>query len=101
MAKKNRQPKNTKKQLPSSITGAGNTQPDNLTPPDVSCCIDLSKPLLITTAELISLLSLSKSSIERGVRAGIIPGRVMIGRQVRYHLPTVNEWLNLIIKKAS
>lgn len=102
MTKKNRQRKTPNKKIPpSSITGVPTPISSLLTPPDVSCCVEAPLPVLVTTDELCKLLSLSRSSVERAVRGCQIPGRVVIGRQVRFHLPTVSAWLHDLANKPT
>lgn len=42
---------------------------------------------------LCKRLGVSRSTLDRMVRAGEIPGRVMIGRQARWSVVVVEDWL--------
>jgi len=49
--------------------------------------------ILLTVAQVCSLLNLSRSTLDRMAKAGQIPGRVKIGGQVRYHRQVLETWL--------
>ena len=49
--------------------------------------------LLLTTDELAELLRVSRRAVERWAAAGRIPGRVQVGRVVRWRRIEVLEWI--------
>ena len=51
-------------------------------------------PTLLTVPEVCKLLRLGRSSVYQGLRTGAIPGARYIGRALRVHLPTLEEWLD-------
>ncbi len=55
--------------------------------------ISVSEPLLISAAELASLLKLSTRSLWRHLSAGQIPKPVRIGGTVRWRLEEVRNWI--------
>jgi len=53
-----------------------------------------SKLKLLTEADLRNLLSVSRSTIYRLVRAGVLPAGIRVGvRSVRWPLCTIQAWL--------
>jgi len=55
-------------------------------------------PLLVTVPQLCQLLNVSRSTLYRMEQAGVLPGRVKLGGQVRYHLETVQDWLRSLVQ---
>jgi len=53
----------------------------------------ITVPVLLTIDQLCTWLNLSRSTIHRLDKAGDLPGRVLIGRQVRYHRPAIESWI--------
>lgn len=51
------------------------------------------EPVLLTVPQVVQLLNLSRSTVDRLAAAGKLPGHLKIGGQVRYHLPTLSAWL--------
>jgi excisionase family DNA binding protein len=49
--------------------------------------------LLLTLAEVCAALRVSRSTVERQVKAGAIPGRVKIGGRVRFHRVMFEDWV--------
>jgi len=47
----------------------------------------------MTVPEVCKLLRLGRSSVYEGLRTGAIPGARYIGRALRIHRPTVEQWL--------
>jgi excisionase family DNA binding protein len=50
-------------------------------------------PATYTVAELARLIQASERHIWRLVDLGVIPGKLRLGRLVRFHKPTVDAWL--------
>jgi len=53
----------------------------------------ISVPVMLTIEQLGQWLNLSRSTIHRLDKSGKLPGRVLIGRQVRYHRPDIELWI--------
>jgi len=53
----------------------------------------ITVPVMLTIDQLGQWLNLSRSTIHRLDKAGNLPGRVLIGRQVRYHRPAIESWI--------
>ncbi|MCF6267061.1 MAG: helix-turn-helix domain-containing protein [Desulfuromusa sp.] len=53
----------------------------------------ISVPVLLTIDQLGQWLNLSRSTIHRLDKAGNLPGRILLGRQVRYSRPAILSWL--------
>jgi excisionase family DNA binding protein len=49
--------------------------------------------LLLTVADLCALLNVSRSTLLRLEKSGSLPGRIMLGGQVRYHREKIERWL--------
>jgi len=49
--------------------------------------------LLLTLPQVCHLLNLSRSTLDRMAKDNLIPGRLKIGGQIRYHRPTLDTWL--------
>ena len=49
--------------------------------------------LLLTVPQVCKLLNLSRSTLDRMAKEGLVSGRLKIGGQVRYHRPTLETWL--------
>lgn len=50
-------------------------------------------PLLLTIADVCTLLNVSRSTLLRLEKSGALPGRVKLGGQVRYHRQIIEAWL--------
>ena len=57
-----------------------------------------SLSLLLTVANLCDLLQVSRSTLFRMDKQGVLPGRVDLGGHVRYHRQIVEEWLRKKVK---
>ena len=53
----------------------------------------ISVPVLLTITQLGQWLNLSRSTLHRMDKAGQLPGRILLGRQVRYHRPAIESWI--------
>ncbi len=53
----------------------------------------ISVPVLLTISQLGQWLNLSRSTLHRMDKAGQLPGRILLGRQVRYSRPAIESWL--------
>jgi excisionase family DNA binding protein len=51
-------------------------------------------PLVIPVKGVCELLALSRATVDRLARKGELPGRIKLGGQVRYHVPTLLKWLD-------
>lgn len=65
------------------------------TPPQLpeSASDSISVPVLLTIDQLCHWLNLSRSTIHRLDKAGKLPGRILLGRQVRYHRPAIESYI--------
>ena len=50
-------------------------------------------PLLLTIADVCALLNVSRSTLLRLEKAGGLPGRIVLGGQVRYHREVIENFL--------
>ena len=50
--------------------------------------------LYYNVIEVCELLSISRPTVDRLAKKGLLPGRVKIGAQVRYHKSTLHRWVN-------
>ena len=58
----------------------------------------LGDPLLLTVEHVCTLLNLSRSTVYRMAKSGKLPGRLTFGNQVRYHRPSLELWLQQLVK---
>ena len=56
--------------------------------------------LLLASGEVCRMLNLSRSTVDRLVKAGKLPGRIKIGGQVRFHRPTLEAWLCRLVDNS-
>lgn len=52
-----------------------------------------SPPLLLSVAQLCTMLNVSRSTIVRMQQSGSLPGQIKLGRSVRYHREEIENWL--------
>jgi len=57
--------------------------------------------ILLSVAEMCSLLRISRATLIRMDKSGKIPGRIKLGGSVRFHRETVEAWLKDLIAPAS
>ena len=50
-------------------------------------------PLLLSIADVCALLNVSRSTLLRLEKSGALPGRLVLGGQVRYHRQVIEAWL--------
>lgn len=65
-------------------------------PPAPAAAVDLA--LLLTVPQVCQLLSISRATFYRLEQAGMIPGRVQLMGNIRYHRPTLEAWLIAQVK---
>ncbi|HEY4745090.1 MAG TPA: helix-turn-helix domain-containing protein, partial [Desulfuromonadaceae bacterium] len=53
--------------------------------------------ILLSVAEMCSLLRISRATLIRMDKAGKLPGRIKLGGSVRFHRETVEAWLKELI----
>jgi predicted DNA-binding transcriptional regulator AlpA len=56
-------------------------------------------PLLLTVADVCSLLKFSRTALFRLEKSGDLPGKVKLGGQVRYHREIIEKWLLELVEK--
>lgn len=56
-----------------------------------------SAAVLLSVAEMCTLLKISRATLVRMDKAGRIPGRIKLGGSVRFHRETVEAWLQSLI----
>ena len=67
---------------------------DFLHPPEVSTSFaSVGVSLCLTVSDVCLMLNISRSHFIRCEKAGLIPGRLLIGGAVRYHRDTLERWL--------
>ena len=54
----------------------------------------VTESLLLTVADLCALLSISRASFYRLQKTEPVPGRVVLAGHIRFHRPTVENWLS-------
>ena len=54
--------------------------------------------MLLSVAEMCSLLKISRATLVRMHKSGQLPGRIKLGGSVRFHRETVETWLQSLIK---
>jgi len=59
------------------------------------------KPELLSVNDVCKLLKISRSTLIRMEKAGLVPGRLVLGGSVRYHLDTIKNWLQNLAKHNS
>jgi excisionase family DNA binding protein len=83
--KKKRKPSTIKQSpCPSSFGSAGEVGQGDISNDD---------PLLLTIPAVCNLLSVSRSTLDRMAKTDVIPGRIKLGGQIRYHRPTLERFL--------
>lgn len=58
-----------------------------------------AEALLLTVSDVCALLQISRATFYRLQKSGGVPGRVDLGGHVRYHRPTLEDWLLSKIKE--
>lgn len=53
--------------------------------------------LLLSVAEMCTLLNISRATLVRMDKSGKLPGRIKLGGSVRFHRETVETWLKNLI----
>lgn len=53
--------------------------------------------LLLSVAEMCTLLKISRATLVRMDKSGQLPGRIKLGGSVRFHRRTVESWLQSLI----
>lgn len=53
-----------------------------------------------TLKEMCELLGVSRSTLDRMAQKKLIPGRVKIGGQIRYHKASVSRWITDQVRHA-
>jgi excisionase family DNA binding protein len=113
-----RQPRKTVK-VPdafcSKVAGSSNTPPSNRTNPknvtvqDTGCSnMTETKPVATVRTssrfyritDLMRILDVSRSTIERMLRSGRIPGRVKVGGQLRFSRLLVDQWIDRMVAEG-
>ncbi len=59
------------------------------------------EPVLLSVADLCKMLKVSRSTLIRMEKSGLVPGRLVLGGSVRYHLETIRNWLQDLAKLDS
>jgi excisionase family DNA binding protein len=75
-------------------TAASRSQPATKVPKPVSIDPDA---VLLSVAETCSLLKISRATLIRMDKSGLLPGRIKMGGSVRFHRETVVNWLQSLI----
>lgn len=59
------------------------------------------EPVLLSVTDLCKMLKVSRSTLIRMEKSGLVPGRLVLGGSVRYHLETIRNWLQDLAKLNS
>lgn len=68
--------------------------PKSTLPPDPNA-------ILLSVAEMCTLLRISRATLVRMDKAGNIPGKIKLGGSVRFHRETVETWLKGLISPTT
>ena len=55
--------------------------------------------VLLSVAEMCTLLKISRATLIRMDKAGKLPGKIKLGGSIRFHRETVEAWLQSLINK--
>lgn len=60
-----------------------------------------TRSILLSVVEMCDLLKISRATLNRMDKSGLIPGRIKLGGSVRFHRETVETWLQSMITTRS
>ena len=60
-----------------------------------------TRTILLSVIEMCDLLKISRATLNRMDKSGLIPGRIKLGGSVRFHRETVETWLQSMITTRS
>jgi excisionase family DNA binding protein len=79
------------KQSPTAQSGLESTSKEHQAP------FPGNPALLLSVAEMCTLLKVSRATLVRLDKSGQLPGRIKLGGSVRFHRETVETWLQSLI----
>ncbi len=92
------QVKEKKQTVPPMIQQATAAQPLPERAPKVQrAAATETNALLLSVAEMCTLLKISRATLVRMDKSGQLPGRIKLGGSVRFHRETVETWLRSLI----